>query len=123
MIPFLEIKRYKDFEKNILPKIDVIVAEQNRTRSDVIRDILYSRFSYEPVPRSQDLINEDHIEERNKEIESKYRCIIVRVDKEYREIFFKYLISLSGSLNQKYRRTLNQTLYDYFKIEAPKYLN
>jgi len=123
MIPSLQIKRYKDFEKNILPKIDSLAAEQNRTRSDIIRDILYAKFGYEPMPRSQDQVNEDHIEERKEETNFKYRCIIVRVDKEYREIFFKYLISLSGSLNQKYRRTLNQSLYDYFGVEAPKYLN
>ena len=64
MFPFLQIKRYKDFDKNILPKIDAIAAAQNRTRSDVIRDILYRRFGYEPESQSQDKINEDHIIER-----------------------------------------------------------
>jgi len=53
-MPSLEIKRYKDFKKDILPKIDALVAEQNRTRSDIIRDILYAKFGYEPDPWSQD---------------------------------------------------------------------
>lgn len=123
MIPFLEIKRYKGFEKDILPKIDALAAEQNRTRSDIIRDILYAKFGYEPELRSQDQINEDYVEERKEEVELKYSCIVVRVDKEYRWMFFKYLISLPGRLDHNYRRTLNQTLYDYFKVEAPKYLN
>ena len=70
MFPFLEIKHYRDFNKNILPKIDALAAEQNRTRSDVIRDILYARFGYIPVSRSQDKINEDHVEERQEETES-----------------------------------------------------
>lgn len=68
MIPYLEFKRYKGFEKDILPKIDAIVAEQNRIRSDVIRDILYTKFSYKPKPRSYDQINEDLIEEKKEEV-------------------------------------------------------
>ena len=44
MFPYLEIKLYRDFEKNILPKIDALAEEQGKTRSDVIRDILYRRF-------------------------------------------------------------------------------
>jgi len=51
MFPFLEIKHYRDFDKNILPKIDALAAAQNRTRSDVIRDILYARFGYIPLSR------------------------------------------------------------------------
>jgi hypothetical protein len=61
MIPFLEIKRYRNFDRDILPKIDTLTAEQNRARSDVIRDILYARFGYIPLPRSQDQISEDRI--------------------------------------------------------------
>ncbi|MFZ2497543.1 hypothetical protein [Methanosarcina sp.] len=68
-MPSLEIKRYKDFKKDILPKIDALVAEQNRTRSDIIKDILYAKFGYEPDPWSQDQFNENHIEERNEEVE------------------------------------------------------
>jgi hypothetical protein len=43
MFPFLQIKRYKDFEKNILPKIDAIAEEKGKTVSDLVRDILYAR--------------------------------------------------------------------------------
>ena len=64
MALFLEIKRYRDFDRDVLPKIDALAAEQNRTRPDVIRDILYAKFDYKPESRSQDQINEDHIEER-----------------------------------------------------------
>jgi len=122
MSSYLEFKRYKGFEKDILPKIDVLAAEQNRTRSDIIRDILYAKFGYEPKTRSQDQISEDHIEERKEEVEQKYKCIVVRVDKEYRWMFFKRIIEMPGRMDHNYRRTLNQTLYDYFKIETPKYL-
>lgn len=40
MTLFLEIKRYRDFNSDVLPKIDALAADQNRTRSDIIRDIL-----------------------------------------------------------------------------------
>jgi hypothetical protein len=78
--------------------------------------------SYPHHIKVTDQINEDLIEEKKEEVELKYKCIVVRVDKEYRWVFFKYLISLPGRLDHNYRRTLNQTLYDYFKIETPKYL-
>ena len=122
MTLFLEIKRYRDFNKDVLPKIDALAAEQNRTRSDIIRDILYGKFDYIPLPRSQDQINEDHIEEQQQENRSKYPCIEVRVDAEFRWKFFGHLISQPGRLDSKYRRFLNQTLYNYFGMEAPKLL-
>ena len=91
MFQYLEIKLYRDFEKNILPNIDSLATELNRTRLDVIRDILYARFGYIPLPRSQDKINEDHTAERHEERSVQHRCIIVRVDKEYRDMFFMSL--------------------------------
>ena len=98
MFPFLQIERYRDFNKNILPKIDTLAAEQNRTRSDVIRDILYARFGYISRPRSQDQVNEDRIEERQEETKVKYSCIVVRVDKEYRWMFFEFIIAQPGTV-------------------------
>ena len=123
MFPFLEIKHYRDFDKNILPKIDALAAAQGKTRSDVIRDILYARFGYIPLPRSQDKINEDHVEERQEETKVKYRCIVVRVDKEYRRLFFEYIIAQPGRLDRNYRRYLNQTLYHYFDMAVPRLLH
>src|SRR5665647_35982 len=123
MFPFLEIKHCRDFNKNILPKIDAIAVAQNRTRPDVIRDILYARFGYEPEPRSQDKIVEDRIEERQEEIKVHHRCIIVRIDKEYRWMFFEYIIAQPGRLDRNYRGYLNQTLYHYFGMAAPKLLH
>lgn len=61
-----------------MPKIDALAAEQGRTRSDTIRDILYAKFDYEPKARSQKQINKDHIEERQREKELKYRYIVVK---------------------------------------------
>ena len=123
MTPFLEIKRYRDFDRDVLPKIDALAAEQNRTRPDIIRAILYAKFDYKPEPKSQDQINEDHIEEQQQETKVEYPCIEVRVDVEFRWMFFGYLLSQPGSLISKYRKYLNQTLYDYFGMEAPKLLN
>src|SRR5674536_177012 len=80
MTLFVQISRNKNFNTNILPKIDALAEEQGKNRSDVIRDILYARFGYEPEPRSQDNINEDLIKERQEEEKVKCRCIIVRVD-------------------------------------------
>ena len=125
MFPFLEIKHYRDFNKNILPKIDALAAEQNRTRSDVIRDILYARFGYIPLPRSQDKINEDLIKERQEETIVQHRCIIVRVDKEYKDLFFKYILTQPGRLDRNYRRlhkpnTLSLLRYGGAKIAPLK---
>jgi hypothetical protein len=86
----------------VLPKIDALAAKQNRTRSDVIRDILHARFCYNPEPRSQDQVNEDNIEEYQKETNAEYPCIEVRVDAEFRWKFFGYLISQPGRLDRKY---------------------
>jgi hypothetical protein len=119
MFPFLEIKHYRDFNTNILPKIDALAAEQNRTRSDVIRDILYARFGYEPKPRSPEQVNEDHAAERQEEKKVKCRCIVVRVDKEYRLMFFQFIVEQPGRLDRNYRRYLNQTLYHYFDMAVP----
>jgi predicted GTPase len=123
MFPFLEIKHYRDFDKNILPKIDALAEEHGKTRSDVIRDILYARFGYIPLPRSQDKINEDHIIERQEERSVQYRCIVVRVDKEYRLMFFEYIIAQPGRLDRSYRGYLNQTLYHYFDMAVPRLLH
>jgi len=84
MTLFMQISRNKDFNTNILPKIDALAEEQGKTRSDVIRDILYRRFGYIPLPRSQDKINEDRVEERQEERSVQHRCIIVR-DSESRQ--------------------------------------
>jgi len=118
MFPFLQIKRYKDFDKNILPKIDAIAEKQGKTRSDLVRDILYARFGYKPKLRSQDQINEDYAVERQEETKVEYRCIVVRVDNEYRDLFFKYILTQPGRLDRNYRKYLNQTLYHYFDIEV-----
>ena len=123
MFPFLEIKHYRDFDKNILPKIDALAAAQNRTRSDVIRDILYARFGYISLPRSQDKINEDHAAERQEETKVKCRCIIVRVDEKYKDLFFKYILTQPGRLDRNYRVYINQTLYHYFDMAVPRLLN
>jgi len=123
MFPFLEIKHYRDFDKNILPKIDALAAAQNRTRSDVIRDILYARFGYIPLPRSQDKINEDHAAERQEETKVKCRCTIVRVDEEYKDLFFKYILTQPGRLDRNYRVYINQTLYHYFDMATPALLH
>ena len=123
MFPFLEIKHYRDFDKNILPKIDALAAAQNRTRSDVIRDILYARFGYDPEPRSQDKINEDHAAERLEGKSVQHRCIIVRVDEKYKDLFFKYILTQPGRLDRNYRRYLNQTLYHYFDMAVPRLLH
>jgi len=123
MFPFLQIKHYRDFNKNILPKIDTLAAEQNRTRSDVIRDILYARFGYIPLPRSQDKINEDRVEEQQEGKSVHHRCIIVRVDREYRDMFFQFIVEQPGRLDRNYRRYLNQTLYHYFDMAVPRLLH
>jgi hypothetical protein len=123
MFPFLEIKHYRDFDKNILPKIDALATEQGKTRSDIIRDILYARFGYIPLSRSQDKINEDHIIERQEERSLQHRCIIVRVDKEYRLMFFEYIIAQPGGLERNYRSYLNQTLYHHFDMAVATLLH
>jgi hypothetical protein len=103
----------------ILPKIDALTEEQGKNRPDVIRDILYARFGYIPLPWSQDKTNEDRIEERQEEEKVKCRCIIVRVDKEYRLMFFEYIIAQPGRLDRNYRGYINQTLYHYFDMAVP----
>ena len=110
---------YRDFDKNILPKIDALAAEHNRTRSDVIRDILYARFGYIPLPRSQDKIIEDHTAERQEGKSVQHRCIIVRVDGKYKDLFFEFILTQPGRLDRNYRRYLNQTLYHYFDMAVP----
>ena len=79
MFPFLQIKRYKDFDKNILLKIDAIAEKQGKTRSDLVRDILYARFGYIPLPRSPEQVNEDRIEERHEENLAKHPDKVARV--------------------------------------------
>ena len=123
MILFVQISRNKDFNTNILPKIDALAEEQGKNRSDVIRDILYARFGYEPEPRSQDNINEDLIKERQEEEKVKCRCIIVRVDGEYKDLFFQFIVEQLGRLDRNYRSYLNQTLYHYFDIAVPRLLH
>jgi hypothetical protein len=119
MTGFLQIKRDKDFYNNILPKIDALAAEQNRTRSDIIRDILYSRSGYEPKPRSHEKVNEDHVKERQAVKELNYRFIVVTVNNNYRDSFYEYLITLTGRLDSNYNTYMNQTLYHYFGMEVP----
>jgi hypothetical protein len=118
----VQISRNKDLNTNVLPKIDALAEEQGKTRSDVIRDILYARFGYEPEPRSPEQVSEDHAAERQEEKKVKYRCIVVRVDKEYRLMFFEFILTQPGRLDRNYRRYLNQTLYHYFDMAVPRLL-
>src|SRR5665647_2456552 len=120
MTLFVQISRNKDFNTSILPKIDALAEEQGKTRSDVIRDILYARFGYISLPRSQDQVNEDHIKERQEEMKVQRRCIIIRVDKEYRLMFFEFVLTQPGRLDRNYRRYLNQILYHYFDMAVPR---
>jgi hypothetical protein len=122
MTLFMQISRNKDFNTNILPKIDALAAEQGKNRPDVIRDILYARFGYIPLSRSQDKINEDHAAERQEGKSVQHRCIIVRVDKEYRLMFFEYILTQPGRLDRNYRVYINQILYHYFGMAVPRLL-
>jgi hypothetical protein len=70
----LEIKRDKDFDRNLLPKINALAAKQNKTRSDISRDILCSRSDYEPEPRSPAMVNKDRIIEQ--QVERSYNAVV-----------------------------------------------
>ena len=118
----MQISRNKDFNTNILPKIDALAEEQGKTRSDVIRYILYARFGYIPLPRSPEQVNEEHAAERQEEKKVKCRCIIVRVDGKYKDLFFKYILTQPGRLDRNYRVYINQTLYHYFDMGVPRLL-
>jgi len=89
----------------------------------MIRDILYARFGYIPLPRSQDKLNEDHAAERQEGKSVQHHCIIVRVDKEYRDMFFQFIVEQPGGLERNYRSCLNQTLYHYFDMAVPRLLH
>ena len=89
----------------------------------MIRDILYARFGYIPLPRSQDQINEDHAAERQEGKSVQHRCIIVRVDEEYKDMFFEYILTQPGRLDRNYRGYINQTLYHYFGMAVPRLLH
>ena len=119
MTLFVQISRNKDFNTTILPKIDALAEEQGKNRSDVIRDILYARFGYIPLPRSQDKIIEDLIKERQEETKVKCRCIVIKVDGKYKDLFFKYILTQPGRLDRNYRGYINQTLYHYFDMAVP----
>ncbi|MGB9927241.1 MAG: hypothetical protein ACPK85_02400 [Methanosarcina sp.] len=45
LTPFLRIKRSKYFNKDILPRVEAPATEQERNRSDIIRDILYAKLT------------------------------------------------------------------------------
>ena len=86
-------------------------------------DILYARFGYEPKPRSPEQVSEDHAVERQEETKVKCRCIVIRVDGEYKDLFFKYILTQPGRLDRNYRSCLNQTLYHYFDMATPALLH
>ena len=100
MTGLLEIKRDKDFIKNILPKIDALAAEQNKTRTDVIRDILYASSNYKPRPRSPEKVNKVHIEEQQDERSMQKRRILVAVDMVYRMRFTNIFLLFQADLRE-----------------------
>ena len=118
--PFLKIKRDNDFNKDILPKIDALAAEQGRIRSDVIRDILYAKFDYEPIAKSQKQINKDHTEERQRERELNYQYIAFRVDKRYLYMFYLNMVAYPGRLDKNCDSFFYQALYEYFVMLVPE---
>ena len=85
MTGLIEIKCDKDFNTNILPKIDALAAEQNKTRNDVIRDILYSSSNYKPKQPSPEKVNKVHIEQYERSMK---RRIWVTVDMVYLDAFY-----------------------------------
>ena len=118
MTGLIEIKLNKDFIKNILPKIDALAAEQNKTRNDVIRDILYSSSNYKPRPRSPEKVNKVHIED-NYERSMQKRRILVAVDTVYMDAFYQYILTLPGRFERNRNSYLHQILYHYFGMEVP----
>jgi hypothetical protein len=119
MTVFLEIRRDNDFNENILPKIDALAAEQNKTITDVIRDILYASSSYKPMPCSRENANKIHIEEQKDDRSMKRRRILVAVDMVYYYAFYLYIITLPGRLERNCNSYLRQVLYLYFGMEVP----
>lgn len=120
MSPFLQINRFKDFNKDILPQIETFAIEQSKSRSDVIRNILYTKFDYEPKARLQDLINKDYIEEKQKEKELNYCYIVIKVDNAYRDMFYTNMIAYPGNLGRNCNCYFNQALYEYLGLEVPE---
>jgi hypothetical protein len=111
----LEIKRNKDFDENIIPKIDALAAEQNKTRIDVIRDILYASSNYKPKKLSPENANETFVEQCERSLKRRIR---VAVDMVYLDAFYGYLFTLPG-MERNYNSYLHQVLYHYFGMEVP----
>jgi hypothetical protein len=116
MTGLIEIKLNQDFNDNILPKIDALAAEQNKTRNDVIRDILYASSNYKPRPRSPENANKVLIEQYERPMQK--RRIWVAVDTVYLDAFYQYVLTLPG-MERNYNSYLHQILYHHFGMEVP----
>lgn len=84
----------KPFKTNILPLIDEEAFRKGKTRADIIRDILYSYYHWNPAKRSQEQREYDFNIEQQKNKDGYMAdtiagvpCLWVSIDREFLDLF------------------------------------
>lgn len=85
----MELDLSKSIRQDLLPYIDRL-AVNDKTRNDVVRDILYGEFGYTPKPRSDLQRQIDRTTEQREEKRIHNKSIVIICEKKFIAIFFRY---------------------------------
>jgi hypothetical protein len=123
------VRMDRPFKNNILPLIDRKAATENKTRADVIRDILYSHYDYHPEVRSSDQLEQDYNTEATHnhdgyycDVSSKTPSLFVCVDSEFQDLFIVDCSKYTGGQKNpviRYWTHSRDILIDYFRKAVP----
>jgi hypothetical protein len=121
----------KPFNANILPLIDEEASRKEKTRADIIREIIYSYYHWTPAKRSQEQLEYDFNIEQQKnrdgytaDMIAGVPCLWVSVDREFLDLFMLDVINQypndDEEIEKQYWKTSRKILQQHFYHEAAR---
>lgn len=122
----------RTFKGSILPHIDLEARKQGKRRADVMREILYSKFGYQPQERSEEQLTYDRRVEDQYNTEG-YRAdtlartpsLWICVDRDFLDIFMESMISKTtdddAKLEKTYWKESRDIIQEHFFPVSPEY--
>lgn len=115
----------KSFKSSILPLIDCKASQENKTRADIIRDIMYLHYDYYPEVRTYSQLEYDYNIEAQYNHDGYYGDVSTRtpslyvcVDRDFLDVYLSDAADKKGKRNalQSYWVLCKSIIADYFHV-------
>ncbi len=119
----LLVKMDKSFRGSILPLIDSEAKQKGKTRADIVRDVMYSRFYYTPKTRTKTQLEYDYNVEcrHNKDDRPEYKrlgSLYVSIDRDFLDLYMQAVLDRKGGLDKNYWGLSREILNDHYTGRA-----